>query len=220
MKFLETEHEQRIDLGDNTYICLLQRNTATSEFKGTIEEYSRNVYRMTDSGDALWRINWDCDGKGSPFTQLFVNENSLVAYNSNGFRYRVDWETGEAETHDYPLLGPWKQRPLPSGYPATRFVKMQSEQRVYLDDGTYLFLAERNADAALTGLSPEDYARNVFRMTESGEILWTIQTERDGFASPFIKLFLDADSRKMANRDGLIYCVDLETGNAHACAQA
>lgn len=216
MKLIETDNEQQVDLDDNTCIYLLYRNVSIADCDLGFEEYARNVYRKMESGDVLWRIKTEQDYKGGPFTQLFINENPRLMYNSSGFRYLVDLETGVAEIHDYPLLGPWKKRPLPPGYPTTRFIKRHNDHRVYLDDGTYLFLAERNTGISGTGLTPEDYACNVFRMTESGEILWRIKTDRDSFGSPFIELFLDEDPRKMANWDGLKYLVNLETGEAEA----
>ena len=218
MKLIETYDDQRLDLNDGTYLYLLQRNISIPDSGLTGEEFSRNVYRMTDSGETLWKIKMEWDYKGSPFTELYVTENPQLMYNSSGFRYLVDLETGTAETFEYPLLGQWKKRPPPSDYPVARFIEIQAEQRVYLDDGTYLFLAQRNIDGALTGLTPEDFSRNVFRMTEDGTVLWRVEADRDNFRSSFSRLFVEFDPRKIATWDGHKYIVDLETGEAEEYA--
>ena len=92
------------------------------------------------------------------------------------------------------------------------------QERLNLKDGTYLLLMKRKNRRDVPEMTNEEFARNVFRMTKSGEEIWRIKTDRDSFGSPFIKLFLDSDPRRMANWDGLKYIVDLETGEAEEYA--
>lgn len=219
MENFETHDDQRVYLGDGTYLHLFKRNISKPEFGSTSEDYSRNVYRMAASGDIIWRITAKADYRGCPFTELFRDNNPRLLFNSSGFRCLIDLETGVAETYDYPLLGSWKKSPFPLGNASKRFFERNgTEERVYLDDGTYLFLAQRNIADDLTDLSPEDYARNVFRMTEDGDVLWKIKTDRDSDGSPFTFLYEDEDPRKMVNWDGFKYLVNLETGEAETYA--
>jgi hypothetical protein len=99
-----------------------------------------------------------------------------------------------------------------------RVIKTKNEERLNLNDGTYLLLVERDDRNSVPDMSNEDFARNVFRMTDSGEVLWRIKTDRDSFGSPFIELFEDEDPLKMANWDGLKYLVNLENGEAESYA--
>ena len=85
-------------------------------------------------------------------------------------------------------------------------------QRLNLDDGTYLFLVERNIDISETNMSPDDYARNVWRLRDSGEEIWRIQSEWDHMGNPFVQLFMLDDPTLIDRWDGYNYKVNLETG--------
>ena len=81
-----------------------------------------------------------------------------------------------------------------------------------LEDGTYLLMLNRKGRLEEPDMTDEEYARNVFRMTNSGEMLWRIRTERDHFGFSIVFLFFEGDPRKVCCFCGYRYLVDLETG--------
>jgi hypothetical protein len=99
MKVFETHDEQRLELGDGTYLLLVERNTKLSLSGLTAEDYARNVWKMRNSGEKVWRIHSDRDHMGSPFIQLFVLDNPCLIDRWDSNIYKVDLETGWAEQY-------------------------------------------------------------------------------------------------------------------------
>ena len=65
------------------------------------EDYARNVWRMRDSGEEIWRIRSEWDHMGSPFTQLYIRKDPSLIGGWDSYLYSVDLDTGSAEAIDF-----------------------------------------------------------------------------------------------------------------------
>ena len=92
------------------------------------------------------------------------------------------------------------------------YIVTNDDERLELGDGTYLLLIQRNVKLSDSGLEREDYARNVWRMRDSGEEIWRIRSERDYMGSSYIQLYMRKDPSIIARWDSSLYDVDLDTG--------
>lgn len=67
------------------------------------EEFNRNIYRMTASGDIRWQVSAP-EGRyeKTPFTNVyFTQDGKLKAFRWDGFECEINMESGEAFITDF-----------------------------------------------------------------------------------------------------------------------
>ena len=101
MKWHRKYGEERLDLEDGTYLLLLRRNVGVSETNMDVNDYARNVWRMRNPDEEIWRIKSEYDHMGNPFVQLFMLDDPSLIDRWDGYNYKVDLETGWAEPHNF-----------------------------------------------------------------------------------------------------------------------
>ena len=90
-----------------------------------------------------------------------------------------------------------------------------AEQRLALDDGTFLVLKPRRRELGRSDMPEDEYCRNVWRVDAEGNELWRLSTDYDIGEHPFMRLFFWESPILLLRWDGWIYDIDdMETGKA------
>ena len=94
MKTLPPESvSDSISLPDESRLVLVD---VSSERYLSRDNYSRNVFRLSKSGEVLWQIKSAHDNLRSSFVQLFKKDVLIGAYRETGEDYSIDIESGYA----------------------------------------------------------------------------------------------------------------------------